>query len=358
MKFGPDHYVPVLKLKTSEKSALPRLATPVCSRVTPLFEVVERREVPETKTKPAYLPTVNEHLTKAFKALAPAIAPFSHYFVDCREMAADGAAAASDAFARAAALGRPFVPVTSISRTADVAPALAYGSFGIAIRLSVEEFEAGTLPSTLPAFMKLHGLKPQSVDLIVDLGAVDHMVASGVETLAAAFLADVPAPALWRTFSLSACGFPKGLGEVKANSSATPERLEWNHWRDELHGKRGALARLPTFSDCGIQHRSGVEGFDGAKMKASAAIRHAMHTVWHLEKGVNIRDNGGAQFQGLATNVLSATSAAPVHCEGCKALHATALNPKGYSSLRKWREFGTIHHITLTVESLAALPWP
>lgn len=358
MTFGPDHYVPVLKLKAAEKSALPRLSASVCAEVTPLFEVVERKEVAETKTKPAHLPTVSDHLAKAFKGMNPSVAPFTRFFLDGREMAADGPAAAAEAFGRAAATGRPFVPVTGISRTADVAAALAHGANGIAIRLSIEEFEAGLVPGGLPAFLRRHGLAPHEVDLIVDLGAVDHMVAAGVEALAAAFLADVPMPGTWRTFTLSACGFPKGLGEVKANSSAMADRLEWNHWRDALYAKRAALPRLPTFSDCGIQHRSGVEGFDGQKMKPSAAIRHATPTGWHLEKGVNIRDNGGAQFQGLAGNVVSATSAHAGHCEGCKALHAAAADPKGYSSLRKWREFGTIHHITLTVEHLASLAWP
>ena len=70
----------------------------------------------------------------------------SRYFLDCREIASEGPRAAAEVFARAGALGVPFTPVTGLSRSSDVRAALAHGAAGIAIRLTREEFEAGTHP--------------------------------------------------------------------------------------------------------------------------------------------------------------------------------------------------------------------
>jgi hypothetical protein len=346
---GHHHYVPVLKVKDGEKRAMRQLSSAIAARVTPLFEIVGR-----TDSKP-----VDQHLDTAFKGFAHAIAPFSRYFLDCREIAADGPAAAVDVFARAAALGKPFIPVTSVSRTSDVAAAMAHRIDGVAIRLSPEEFEAGTLPTTVPAFLGAHRLSPGDVDLIVDLGAIDRMIVTpGIADFAEQFLDDVPHHTAWRSLILSGCGFPRTLAGVKADSNGVFERVDWAHWQTRIFQNRGHAHRLPTYSDCGIQHRDGVEDIDFSKVKPAAAIRQGLPMSWHVEKGRSIRDNGGDQFQKLAANVIAATQPAATHCAGCAALFAAAANPKGYASLGKWRQFGTVHHITLTVENLASLPWP
>jgi hypothetical protein len=44
MTFGPNHYVPVLKVKRGEKSALNLLPSSVAKEVTPLLEIVERTD--------------------------------------------------------------------------------------------------------------------------------------------------------------------------------------------------------------------------------------------------------------------------------------------------------------------------
>ncbi len=345
---GHHHYVPVLKVKDGEKRAMQQLSAPVAARVTPLFEIVSRTDKP-----------VDKHIDTAFKRFELAISPFNFYYLDCREIAADGPAVALDVFGRAAALGRPFIPVTSVSRTIDVAAAMAHRAHGVAIRLSPAEFEAGTLTSTVPSFLATHGLSPGDVDLIVDLGAIDEMIVTpGIADFAEQFLNEIPFQAAWRSFILSGCGFPRKLAGVKADSNGTFERVDWAHWHTRLFPTRRKGARLPTYSDCGIQHRDGVEDIDFTKVKPAAAIRHALPMSWYIEKGRSIANIGGDQFQSLAANVIAATQPAQGHCAGCAALFATAKHPKGNASLTKWRQFGTVHHITLTVENLAALPWP
>ena len=59
MKFGPQHYVPILKIKRGEKAALLQLAPPIQASITPLLEVAERN--------PLKVPTVAKHLDNAFR---------------------------------------------------------------------------------------------------------------------------------------------------------------------------------------------------------------------------------------------------------------------------------------------------
>ena len=165
-----------------------------------------------------------------------------------------------------------FTPVTGISRTADVAAALDYRTYGVALRLTRDEFESGGLEAGVKTFLTRHGLVPKEVDVIIDLGAVEDLVEDGIARLTSTFMADVPDHHRWRTFTVSACAFPKSMGGVDRHSYDFVERAEWIAWKQRLYVQRHNISRLPTFSDCAIQHPAGVEGFDFRTMQASASM--------------------------------------------------------------------------------------
>ncbi len=355
MTFGAHHYVPVLKVKRGEKRALSLVQRVFRARITPLLEIVER--------KPDTAATIADHLDNAFKGLAGSVTSYARCFLDAREIARDGPAAALEVFRRATSAGIVFTPVTGICRSADVAAALGHQRHGIALRLTREEFESGNLTGGLQAFMAQHGLTPEGTDLIIDLGAVDEMIVDGIAALSAAFLFDVPDHLRWRTFTISACAFPMSMGVVARNSHNHVERAEWIAWRDHLHARRSLLPRLATFSDCAIQHPKGVEDFDFRTMQVSASIRYAMSDDWLLIKGESTRvTRPGVQFPALATKLvygqLRSSFSGSAHCEGCKSMKAAADRAAGFGSAEAWRRLGTIHHISLVMHGLAALPWP
>lgn len=355
MTFGAHHYVPVLKVKRGEKTALGMVSPSLRTRITPLLEIVER--------KSDKAPTAAAHLDNALKGLADSVNSYSRCFLDAREIASDGPSAALEVFQRAMAEGIIFTPVTGISRTADVAAALSHQQHGLALRLTREELESGSISRTLQTFMAQHGLEPESTDLIMDLGAVDEMIADGVAALADAFLSEVPDHSRWRTFTVSACAFPMSMGVVARNSHSHVERTEWVAWRDHLHARQSELVRLPTFSDCAIQHPKGVEDFDFRTMQVSASIRYATPNDWLLIKGESTRVTlPSVQFPALGTKLvyghLRPSFAGREHCEGCKLMKAAADRADGYGSAEAWRRLGTIHHIAVAVQGLGDLPWP
>ena len=353
--FGPRNYVPVLKVKRGEKAALASLRSNIQQRVVPLLEVVER-----TQSK-----TVDEHLETSFRGLAASVQGFRRCLLDVRELEPEGSLAADSAFGRAAAEGISFTPVTGISRTADVASALRYSSVsGLGIRLTREEFEMGNLPASLNSFLLANGLTPNRVDLIVDLGPVGDLITAGVMALTQAFLADVPTIRQWRTLTVTGSAFPLSMGVVTRNSSMRIPRSEWLAWRDGLHAQRLTSGRLPTFSDCAIQHPAGVENLDFRIISVSATIRYTSTDDWLLVKGESTRRNPpSTQFPQLATRLvygqLQSAFAGAQHCAGCQQAKDSADSVKGLGSPEVWRRIGTIHHITTVVQDdLASLQWP
>jgi len=355
MTFGPNHYVPVLKVKRGEKAALSSLEPALRVSITPLLEIVER--VPDKAA------TVTKHLDNAFKGLSTSTSNFQRVFLDTREIAPDGPMAAEEVFQRAATAGIPFVPVTGVNRTVDVLSALTHSARGLALRITRDEFEAGVVNTGVREFLARHRLKADQIDLIVDLGPVDDLVSDGVASLTHLFLAALPDITRWRTLTVSGCAFPFSMGQVATNSAAVVERSEWVAWRDGLHSNRARIQRLPTYSDCGIQHPKGVEGFDPRIMASSAAVRYARADEWLLIKGESTRKTPPSeQFPQLATQLvygdLDSYFDGMTHCAGCASMKAAADGAPSLGSPEAWRRLGTVHHITRVIEGLAALPWP
>ena len=267
-------------------------------------------------------------------------------------------------FQRAADSGIDFTPVTGISRNVDLKAALSFRDNGLALRLEKREFEAGGLAGGITAFLSKHSLVPEGIDLFIDLGAIDTMILTGVRRYARAFLNEVPYHKRWRTFTISACAFPKSMAVIRdRNSYDTIDRVDWVAWRDGLHATQSMISRLPTYSDCGIQHPSGVERFDFRTMQSSASIRYAIADGWLLVKGVSTKITPPSQqfaylAKALVNKQVGSYYFGAGHCLGCSGMMECANGGTGYGSQEAWRRLGTIHHITKVVEDLDALPWP
>lgn len=355
MTFGINHYVPTLKLKTGEKDALAILSPATKQRITPILQVVER-----VGTKP-----IDAHIETAFKKVQSAVIGLPRFFIDPVEIESAGAAAAKAVFDQCRNLGVPFTPVAGFSRPADltVAAMQATGRMGLALRLTRADFEKGTLAAMFPAYLSTHSISAGETDLILDLGSVEDMISDGITALAESFLASVPHLLQWKTLTLLSSAFPKSMQHVERDSHAYVDRAEWQAWRDHLRKPGPSVLRPPTFGDWGIQHPAGVEKFDPLKMQASAAIRYATESKWLLIKGRGTKKlPPGKQMPGLAAQLAAGphkkSFAGVQHCAACALIVAAANGAPKLGSLTKWRQVGTAHHITTTVESIRKLPAP
>lgn len=353
MGFPAKHYVPALKLKVGEKDALSTLRASIKKELTPLLQVVEN---PAGKL-------MQQHIETAFKRIEPAVSGLGRFFVDPVEVAAAGKPAADLTFAKASGLGVPFTPVTGPSRDAGLTLAAlqAKGRTGLAVRVTRHEFESGWLAANFTQFLASHKLSPASIDLIVDLGPVDDMISFGITALAEAFLATIPSIKQWASLTVLASAFPKSMRDVGRASHDFVDRSEWLSWRDGLRLASPTNPRPPTYGDWGIQHPAGVEGFDPLTMQASASIRYATGAQWLLIKGVGTRRvKPSLQMPGLAGQLaagpLKKQFTGTAHCAGCEMIGAAAQGAPKLGSPTKWRQIGTVHHLTTVVEALQKLP--
>ncbi len=349
-KFDHGHYVPILKLKRAEKAALALIEPVLAPHVTPLFELVEMPQDGDW----------GRHLGNAFRSLPECTRTYARCFLDLREISSLGVARATQVFERAAAARIPFTPVTGVSRSVDVGPALAHRRLGLALRVTRAEYEDGGLAGRLRNFVRDHRLRPPDVDLIVDLGSVDDLVLPGLMALADAVMAEVPDHGSWRNLILAACAFPLSMAVVDRHSFALIERTDWIGWREHLYKRRAAIARLPTYSDCAIQHPRGVEGFDPVRMQVSATIRYTQDETWLLVKGEGTRlTPPSVQFPRLAKRLaygdLRVHFMGAAHCKGCKGTQDAADGAPRLGSAEAWRRLGTAHHISTVVRSIRAL---
>ncbi len=204
------------------------------------------------------------------------------------------------------------------------------------------------------------------MDLILDLGPVESLIVPGVRALARGFVDEIPDPTRWRTLTVSGCAFPQSMAVVDPSSYALVDRIEWLAWREELYDDRADVARLPrlpTFSDCAIQHPLGVEGFDPRIMSASASTRVATGDQWLLIKGVSTDSVAPSiQFPGLATQLVyghlqRAHWKGETHCTGCAGMKLCADGGPKVGTPEAWRRLGTIHHLTCAAEQIGALAW-
>ena len=352
--FGPQHYVPVLKVKRGEKQALASISPGLQQYVVPLLEIVKRTD----KTLP-------DHLTNGFSRLAQCLSGYSRCLLDVQELEPDGQAGAAESFNRASAEGITFTPVTGISRSADVYPAVALADTnGIALRLTDSDFQTGQLATDLNYFLSTNSILPSSVDLIVDLGDVGDLIPPGIIQKTMDFLTNVPSKNQWRTLTVAGSAFPLSMAVVDRNSSKLVPRADWVAWRDGLYSRRAALERLPTYSDCAIQHPIGVEGFDPRFMRASPTMRYTLDNDWLLVKGESARVTPASnQFPTLATQLVYGSLQnfyrGAQHCAGCRMIQDSANGVPRLGSPEIWRRIGTIHHITTVVhDGLGSLLWP
>jgi hypothetical protein len=134
-------------------------------------------------------------------------------------------------------------------------------------------------------------------------------------------------------------------------------------WKSHLYDQRQSLRRLPSFSDCAIQHPAGVEGFDPRIMAASATIRYTLEEEWLLIKGKSTKAiRAGQQFPDLAHDLVYGSFRqrfyGSEHCHGCQLMRAAADGASKLGSPGVWRQLGTIHHISVVTQALTSLAWP
>lgn len=365
-------YVPILRWRAAELTALQKLQPTDRLNVTPLVEFImpspttdKSRRVTETPRDKFLrkLPDIGNELLK-FCGTAPV-------FVDVHLLDGDIRATSFERIlAAAGSLDIFSVPVTHIipvtSTSADSATRAVAVRFakesgnGLCIRIDKSHFADTKLAQHITEFVSANALDIAQTDLLVDLQIVGHDVNPKAVV---AQLRRLPELSKWRSFILSGGSFPKDLSHLEVFNTHTVDRADWRLWREIAATTE--LPRKPVFSDYTVQHPIFYGYVPGANV--SASVRYTDDERWQVFRGqalgyVNKKtgEKGPGSKQYLAHAKTITTQ--PFYTGdqfsfGDAEIRRIADGTDGKTgNPQKWLSIAINHHLTLVARQISSSP--
>jgi hypothetical protein len=352
-------YVPVLKGKEGEFSALESLTSEVRSRLMPLIEIPD---VPYDYANERPAKTLDDHVSGIAARLRKCW-PEGRLYLDLPwfeqdEYLSDGRVAIDGVLSECARLEVKAVPVISRASSMNYVSAAGrysvIGGTGACIRLVVSDFEEDVdLDTEVDRLLEwLGGTSISLTDLVIDLE--DLGTDSGRALLIArSVFSMIPRKEKWRHIVLAAASFPEDLSDVDAATTTLLPRREWELWKT-LQKRRNVLPRADLiFGDYTIAHPAPKE-LDPRTMRMSANIRYTAPNQWLVLKGRNVRQYGFDQYFELCKILVQR----PEYCGstfswGDTYIADCAEGITGPGNATTWRKVGTNHHLTLVAQEIA-----
>ncbi len=298
-------YVPIIKSKRGEFSALRLLHEDIKAQIRPFMDVLPPNRFASTpKTLAEQLTWITDHIAAAWRGslwvdtfdVGPAI-------ISGRQVAIE--------FICRALRTRDLVPVpvTGFQREAAhdqaVARLLSEADTGVCLRLEEEDLLLpAKLPTLLDGKMKLLNVAPPSIDLLIDLRYLGtEPTATRVQMLLRAFqsLQNLDA---WRSIILAGSSMPNSLeGVCDRGSHGYLDRLESDIW---LAIQSSALKRVPTFGDYTTVPPLYAEMDTRTIAKhLGPNVKYTLDGRWYVSRGHSFQKSGSAQYFSIAREIAS-----------------------------------------------------
>lgn len=341
--FTSDSYVPILKCKQGELSALEAVNPTLRDRLIPLLEVRDG--------------------ARQVAAIAAAWPDHSHT-VFIHPLNVDGADEAewtvmvTDLFDGLRSAGVAVVPVVTTDDSASVVSAIAAvvarDGRGVCIRLDAETLAlapSASISHELEQLRRALGLPEPDCDLVVDAGLVRDTLVARVTSSEAALRA-IPTILAWRNVIVSFSAFPDRLADVAPSGAVTQLT------REDALAFATLLARSPLrqliFGDYGV----GVPFYADIPWAPIPSIKYASADSWFIHRGAT-KANRSAQYVALATAVVgSAQFAGSGASSGDAYLSAVASGHAGPGNPTTYVRVATSRHMACVLDRLATLGVP
>lgn len=328
-------YVPTLKAKAGEISALNNLDPGIKGRIFPVFQMMSTASA-------------------AFASdLALAWGGLSIGLDGANKTYQSGTSAAFTTLFRAIGnAGVPVLPVIDVGAQAPyeaaVGPLINQFSPGLVLRVALHLFP------TAAGWLAQRGAIQAYTDLLIDVGHVAEMHPSVIGPAVQNALASNPAALSgWRSVTLVSSAAPKDASGLRPGINLIP-RLDWQLWSTVAGTTPGI-----HFGDHGIAHRDLSEPPGVAMANATVTPRYALPSEWMIRKGVSTRGQNGSpmvtQYHGHAQALATHASFGQIgNCWGDGRIQQiAALGGVGKSGGRKdWVSIGVNRHISVVCHHL------
>ncbi|WP_301366454.1 beta family protein [Streptomyces xanthophaeus] len=355
MRWGkPLAYVPILKGKAGEFSALAHVTPAVRSCIRPVMELVPNPDVWDV------LETFCDRAMNAVpKGAVLTVDSGALPTARVLEGKAGGPMARlSESLGLRGVVMCPVVRYTdSRDVLAEASQAVASHQSGVCLRVS----GAADMPECLPDHGKIRWLlrmlhlDPEEVDLLIDAGPVDSSAVR--DRLADRALAALTAlsPWRWRRECVAAGAFPANLTGFPRGRATPVARRDAQLWRRVLSGYRGSS---PDFGDFGVTHPRMPEKSRGTP---HPNMRYTTPDDWQVFVYPRIR-SGNDDFFTLSADLVASSyrpSTGARTSWGDARLKECAMRQRSKAGGgTEWRAWATSHHLAVVTSNLNTLGYP
>lgn len=366
-------YVPILRWRASEMTALEKLYPKDRELIMPLIEFImpppkvdkmDRHKILENSKSKfiGQLQSVGKRLLK-HSGSKPT-------YIDVHLLDGDIRASSFDSIlSSAVATELSLIPVVHIIpvsgsaadiKTREVAVKYAKKSNnGLCIRIDKAHLKDEDLSDNIENFIGENNIDIKKIDILVDMQIVNQ------DTSAQAIvdkLSDITQLTSCRSFILSGGAFPKDLTDLQKFENYQLERSDWKLWQEVIKNK--LLIRQPSFSDYTIQHPKLFAYIPIPSV--SASVRYTNDEHWevlrgealnYINKKTKVKGPGHKQYLAHAREIIKQ----PFYKnddfsfgDSDIARIATPGNVKT-GNPRTWLTIGINHHLTLAARQNATL---
>lgn len=357
-------YVPVLKWKRGEQTAVEALTSGQKDAVMPIAELQER---PYDWDKETYTKSWDQHI----EAIAAATAK---YWGTTYEIAFDQGITESDKLSAGAetvwehlylvlwSKGVRAVPVvSSLAQPTEIAALKKAASKGQKTRWTLryvrqEAVTPAVVASWFKATLGVLGASAANVDAVFDLEYVADWDVPKRSAEIAACLAAIASVASWRSLVLSSGAFPANLAGIMPGAHQI-HRTDWALFK-AVRQQRGVPAGV-IYSDYGVSHILAFDS-DPRMMKMSANLRYTHDERWFVFKARSVKDFGFEQYRDLCKVLvaLKPPYMGATFSQGDTNYDKVASSGVGPGNATHWRRDATNHHIHFALWQIASLPAP
>lgn len=348
-------YLPILKAKAGEFTALSKLNFSIKSWVFPTFEITQTEYDNETNSTAT---TLEAHLVKLTKKISKCW-PYDHSFVDV-DLIKDEVVGGQtpfefiyDLLAKDSVIPIPMarlnMPVRLLTGLSNIRQKYSIKSIGI--RVTIEDIDSPEFESDLESLLISLSINASECHMIFDLMDSDFSETENFSDGIVGIIERFPLRDGWKSFTLAGGAFP-----VTSKLKEGEQKIDRGDWKlyQAVVTKLGAIGIQISinFGDYSIV-APGHFAYDPIRMQTSANIRYTHNSTWLVIKGKSLKTTGFNQYFGISQSIKNSDCFFGQHySEGDGHLFKCSTGNTGTGNPQVWKWVGNNHHITKVVNDL------
>jgi len=364
--FNSKHYVPILKWKRAEQSALEILKIEDKKLMTPLIQFV----MPKLTTKESLGKTDDEKFKQIILKFQEKIKKIPEeiieawgltpIFVDVSLLYTTELKVEifENLVLKEKETGIFLIPVLHLSDNLKIIKTVENHKHGLCLRLVCADLDdLNELDKKIKSFFTSIRLSEKDIDLLVDIKDIGENSDKFFKYMNLS--KGIPNLLKWRTFTFASGAFHEDLSKCKRDEENHIQRFDWINWIHQIQDK--SFPRKPSFSDYAIQYPIYKESTQF--FAPTTSIKYTLENDWFILKGEK------QKFELYLANAKLLVEDSRFYGEnfsnGDKFIFERANHyekyikdptTKGTGSTENWLTAGINHHLTLVVNQISNLP--